>query len=139
LGADVVAAALQCTPMSLALPSLAGKHYWVNCADTPGHPNFVDEVACAAHMCDGALLVVDAVEGVQLGTENAVRQLCQPGSPVVRVLLVINKLDRLIHEQRLPVADAYRKLAFCVDQVNALLPPKVGGGWAPKQQPRAAS
>ena len=116
---------IKCTPLSLALPDLEGKHYFINAVDTPGHPNFSDEVSSALRLCDAALLVVDVVEGVQLGTETAIRILARPGSPVSRVVLVLNKIDRLIHEQKLPVLDAYQKICPLVDSVNGILPPRL--------------
>ncbi len=50
--------------MSLVLPSTRGKSYLLNLLDTPGHVNFVDEVASCARLSDGLVLVVDVVEGV---------------------------------------------------------------------------
>ena len=50
--------------MSLILSTTAGKSHLVHFIDTPGHVNFVDEVASAIRLVDGILLVVDVVEGV---------------------------------------------------------------------------
>jgi hypothetical protein len=50
--------------MSLILQNTAGKSHLVHLVDTPGHVNFVDEVACAMRLVDGVVLVVDVVEGV---------------------------------------------------------------------------
>ena len=50
--------------MSLILSTTAGKSHLIHFVDTPGHINFVDEVASAIRLVDGVLLVVDAVEGV---------------------------------------------------------------------------
>jgi len=52
--------------MSLILRNTAGKSHLVHFIDTPGHVNFVDEVATAMRLADGILLVVDVVEGVRL-------------------------------------------------------------------------
>ena len=49
--------------MSLLMPNGKGKHYALNLMDTPGHVNFTDEMAASMRICDGVLLVVDAVDG----------------------------------------------------------------------------
>ena len=54
--------------------------------DTPGHPNFSDELAAGMRVSDGVLLVVDAVEGAMMVTEMAVAQAASEGLPVVLVL-----------------------------------------------------
>ena len=51
-------------PMSLILQNTIGKSHLIHLVDTPGHVNFVDEVACAIRLVDGIILVVDVVEGV---------------------------------------------------------------------------
>ena len=50
--------------MSLILSNTAGKSYLIHLVDTPGHINFVDEVASATRLADGIILVVDVIEGV---------------------------------------------------------------------------
>lgn len=52
--------------MSLVLTSSAGKSHLIHLIDTPGHVNFVDEVAAAIRLVDGIILVVDVVEGVRI-------------------------------------------------------------------------
>ncbi len=51
-----------------------------------GHINFNDEVTAAMRMCDGVLLVVDAVEGVMVSTEKAIRQAMQENLPICLLL-----------------------------------------------------
>ena len=66
---------MKCTPMSLILPNSKDKSYLINLIDTPGHPNFSDEMCAALRVCDGALLVVDCIEGVMMQTEQAIKYL----------------------------------------------------------------
>lgn len=51
--------------MSFILATSAGKSHLVHVIDTPGHVNFLDEVAAAIRLVDGILLVVDVLEGVR--------------------------------------------------------------------------
>ncbi|KAK9448518.1 P-loop containing nucleoside triphosphate hydrolase protein [Limtongia smithiae] len=106
---------IKSTPMSLVLQNSKGKSHLINIIDTPGHVNFVDEVACALRLVDGVVLVVDSVEGVMINTRSIIKRALQERLPIV---LVVNKIDRLILELRLPPADAYYKLRYCIEQVN---------------------
>ena len=83
-----------------------------------GHVNFNDEVTAAMRLADGVVLVVDAVEGVMLVTEKAIKQACQEGLPIC---LLISKVDRLITELKVPPTDAYFKLRHTIDEVNSLI------------------
>ncbi len=49
----------------------------VNLLDTPGHVNFSDEVTASVRAADGAVLFVDAAEGVMLNTERLVKHCVQ--------------------------------------------------------------
>lgn len=69
--------------MSLVLPTTKGKSYLVNLIDTPGHINFIDEVASGIRVADGAVVVVDAVEGVMLTAQTAIQHLVASGIPIV--------------------------------------------------------
>eukprot|EP00850_Spirogloea_muscicola_P014123 SM000099S25229 [mRNA] locus=s99:314289:317660:- [translate_table: standard] len=126
---------VKAAPLSLALPDGAGKHYLVNLMDTPGHPDFSDELCAAVRLADGLLLVVDAVEGAMVGTERAIKHALQERLPVVAV---INKVDRLITELKLPPADAYHKLRHTLEELNVLLA-TYGGGEAPPLDPTAGN
>jgi len=59
--------------MSLVLGDSKEKSYLINLFDTPGHPNFSDEMCSALRVCDGAILVVDCVEGVMMQTEHIIK------------------------------------------------------------------
>lgn len=57
---------IKSSPMSLVLSTTSGKSHLIHLIDTPGHVNFVDEVASAIRLVDGIVLVVDVVEGVRI-------------------------------------------------------------------------
>ena len=109
---------VKCTGASLVLPDSLGKHYVVNLVDTPGHVNFAGETTAALRIADGAVVVVDAVEGVMMNTRRLIRHAV---AAQVAVMLCITKVDRLVHELKLPPEDAYLKLLFIIDQVNGVL------------------
>ncbi|KAI0356432.1 translation elongation factor 2 [Trametes cingulata] len=94
------------------------KTYVVNMIDTPGHVDFSSEVSTASRLCDGALVLVDVVEGVCTQTITVLRQAWQDR---LRPILVINKFDRLITELKLAPIEAYHHLAQLIEQVNAVM------------------
>ncbi|KAH9247505.1 hypothetical protein BASA81_014890 [Batrachochytrium salamandrivorans] len=105
-------------PLSLVMQDLNGKSHLLNILDTPGHVNFSDEVTAALRISDGAVLVVDAVEGVMANTKRLIEHAAFEKVPIV---LVINKVDRLIMELKLPPTDAYFKLQHTIEEVNTIL------------------
>jgi ribosome assembly protein 1 len=92
--------------------------YLVNLIDTPGHVDFSSEVSTASRLCDGALVLVDAVEGVCTQTLSVLRQVWEER---LRPILVINKIDRLITELRLAPIEAHHHLSNLVENVNAIM------------------
>ena len=66
-------------------------HVKVNLLDTPGYIDFVGEVNSALRVAEGALVLVEAVSGVEVGTEVAWQAAAQRNMPRV---LVINRMDR---------------------------------------------
>ena len=63
----------------------------INLLDTPGYTDFVGEVISAMRVADGALILVDAVSGLEVGTEFALQHAAEFKLPQ---MLVINKMDR---------------------------------------------
>jgi U5 small nuclear ribonucleoprotein component len=73
---------IKSTPVSLVLESVEGKSYLLNILDCPGHVNFSDEATAALRVADGAVIVIDAVEGVMLNTERMIKHALQARLPI---------------------------------------------------------
>lgn len=63
-------------------------------------------------VCEGVVLVVDAIEGVMLMTEKIIKHILREKLGFV---VVINKIDRLIIEMKIPPEDAYLKLKHTLE------------------------
>lgn len=90
----------------------------INLIDSPGHIDFSSEVSTASRLCDGAIVLVDAVEGVCSQTVNVLRQ-CWVDK--LKPILVINKIDRLILELQFSPLEAYQHMSKLIEQVNSVI------------------
>ncbi|HUJ44316.1 MAG TPA: translation elongation factor 4 [Opitutaceae bacterium] len=94
-------------PVTMHYTARDGKVYQLNLMDTPGHVDFSYEVSRSLAACEGALLLVDAAQGVEAQTvANAHLAFAQK----LRVIPVINKID-------LPSAN----LELCTRQLEDIL------------------
>jgi GTP-binding protein len=90
----------------------------INIIDTPGHADFSGEVERVLNMADGALLLVDALDGPMPGTRFVLRKALELG---LQPLVVINKIDRpnariaAVHDA---VQDLFLELATDSDQLD---------------------
>ncbi len=95
-----------------------GKDYLINLIDTPGHIDFSGAVTRSLRAVDGALVVVDAVEGPMTQTETVLMQALRER---VKPILFINKVDRLIKEIKLTPLEIQKKFAKILMRVNNLI------------------
>jgi ribosome assembly protein 1 len=94
------------------------KNHVINLIDSPGHVDFCSEVSTAARLSDGALVLVDACEGVHIQTHAVLRQAWLER---VTPCLVLNKMDRLILELKLTPLEAYARLQSIIGEVNNII------------------
>ncbi len=97
---------------------MRGTPYLVNLIDTPGHVDFSGRVTRSLRAIDGAVVVVDAVEGVMVQTETVTRQACEER---VRPVLFINKVDRLIKELKLTPDSIQERMGRIISDFNGLI------------------
>ena len=69
-------------------------------------------------LSDGALIVVDCIEGMTFYVERLITQAIKEN---VRFVVLLNKLDRLVLELKLPPSDAYYKIKHTLDEINGVI------------------
>ena len=77
-------------PVAMRYTSKSGETYRLNLLDTPGHVDFAYEVSRSLAACEGALLVIDAAQGVEAQTVANVHLAHKQGLTIVPI---INKID----------------------------------------------
>jgi GTP-binding protein LepA len=115
--------------VSLVYPAVDGEDYQLNFIDTPGHVDFSYEVSRSLAACEGALLVVDAAQGVEAQSVANCNTAIDQG---LEVLPVLNKIDlpaaepeRVMHEIEdiigIDAQDAVRTSAKTGEGIDELL------------------
>lgn len=92
--------------------------YLINLIDSPGHVDFSSEVTAALRVTDGALVVVDYVEGVCVQTETVLRQALME---LIRPVLMINKVDRAFFELKHDAETIYQNFQRVIESFNVIV------------------
>ena len=98
---------IKCHPVTMSYMAKNGTAYRLNLIDTPGHVDFSYEVSRSLSACEGALLIIDAAQGVEAQTVANVHLANKQG---LKLIPVINKID-------LPSAD----VETCKKQLEDIL------------------
>jgi elongation factor 2 len=94
------------------------KEHLIHLVDTPGHIDFSSHVTRGLRLTDGAIVVIDVIEGLMVQTETVTRQAMEEK---VRPILFINKVDRLITERRLSAQKVAEEVNKVAREFNAML------------------
>ena len=95
-----------------------GSAFLINLIDCPGHVDFSSEVTAALCVTDGALVVVDCVSGVCVQTEMVLRQAI---AERIKLVLMMNKMDRALLELQLEPEELYQTFQRIVENVNIII------------------
>ncbi|MBI2663613.1 elongation factor EF-2 [Candidatus Woesearchaeota archaeon] len=105
--------------------------FLINLIDTPGHVDFGGDVTRAMRAVDGAIVLIDAVEGIMPQTETVLRQALRER---VKPVLFINKVDRLIKEVKLTPEKMQERFIKIITNVNKFIydisPEDIKGKWS---------
>ncbi|MBI4096756.1 MAG: translational GTPase TypA [Candidatus Levybacteria bacterium] len=94
------------------------KDYKINIIDTPGHADFSGEVERTLNMADGALLIIDALEGPMPQTKFVLKKALGMG---IKVIVIINKIDKKLADIKNSFEktnDLFLELATDSEQLN---------------------
>ncbi|KAF9612445.1 hypothetical protein IFM89_000193 [Coptis chinensis] len=95
-----------------------GNEYLINLIDSPRHVDFSSEITTALRITDGALVIVDCIEGVCVQTETVLRQAL---GERIRPVLTVNKMDRCFLELQVDGEEAYQTFQRVIENANVIM------------------
>lgn len=134
--------------VSLQYQSVNSHNYLLNLIDTPGHVDFSYEVSRSLAACEGALLIVDAAQGVEAQSVANCYTAIEQGLEIIPVInkidlpsadvdRVINEIEEIIGLETINSVLVSAKTGFGIDELLerliAHLPPPTGDSNAPLQ------
>ena len=115
---------IKMTPVRMEYKSESGVDFILNLIDTPGHIDFSYEVSRSLRAVEGALLLVDATQGVQAQTMTTLEMAREAG---IMIIPVVNKIDSPLAMTE-DVKDEIMKLLGCTKEDILSVSGKTGAG-----------
>lgn len=103
--------------VSMCVPH-EGSDYVLGLVDSPGHVDFNSEVSCSIRVTDGAMVLIDTVDGVKAQTKTV---LTQALAERVKPVLIINKIDKLFMSLQMKPREIYHQFLKNVEDVNGVI------------------
>lgn len=92
--------------------------FLVHLMTSPGNVDFSPDATAALRLIDGAVVVVECIDGVGLQTKTLLRHAV---TERVKPVLMLNKVDRVMLELRTPPEDVYTMFTRCIADINAVI------------------
>ena len=103
-------------PVTMYYVAKNGERYELNLIDTPGHVDFAYEVSRSLSACEGALLIIDAAQGVEAQTVANVHLAMKQG---LTIIPIINKID--LPHANIPMAKQQLEEILAIPSEDAIL------------------